>query len=76
MPSGGNAQANLVTCLEALDQKGEAGLQEELRRIHPAAPHEVETPMGTFSSHSGGHLEVNKDTRRVRFIPNPHAPSK
>jgi hypothetical protein len=30
------AQENLVRCLEGLDQRGEAGLQEALDRIYPA----------------------------------------
>jgi hypothetical protein len=29
------AEDNLVRCLEAYDQRGEQGLQEELERIHP-----------------------------------------
>lgn len=29
------AQENTLRCIEALDQKGEAGLQEELDRIYP-----------------------------------------
>jgi hypothetical protein len=29
------AKENLVRCLDALDQRGEAGLQEELNRIYP-----------------------------------------
>ena len=29
------ARDNLVRCLEAYDQRGEQGLQEELERIHP-----------------------------------------
>ena len=34
------AEDNLVRCLDALDQKGEAGLEEELKRIHPDPGHE------------------------------------
>jgi hypothetical protein len=30
------AEDNLVRCLEALDEKGEAGLEAELERIHPS----------------------------------------
>lgn len=33
----GPAQENLVRCLDALDQKGEAGLEAELDRIYPPA---------------------------------------
>ncbi len=31
------AEDNLTACLEAYDQRGEDGLQEELERIHPPA---------------------------------------
>jgi len=31
------AESNLSRCLEAYDRQGEAGLAEELNRIHPSA---------------------------------------
>lgn len=31
------AEENLVRCLDAYDRQGEAGLQEELNRIHPTS---------------------------------------
>jgi len=40
---------NLVRCLDALDQKGEAGLQAELDRLYPPAPAEDDgRPIGTW----------------------------
>ncbi len=44
------ARENLVRCLDGLDQKGEAGLQEALDRIYPTTGL-VRKPMGgPFSS--------------------------
>ena len=44
------AQRNLERCLEALDERGEAGLQHELDRIYPQTQHlhahTITTPEG------------------------------
>lgn len=34
------AQENLVKCLDAYDQEGEAGLEREMNRIHPDTGHQ------------------------------------
>ena len=45
------AEDNLVRCLDALDQRGEEGLQDELDRMYPGTERPQRVPLFT-SSHA------------------------